>query len=100
MATITRKEFVNKICEETQYRYKQWEVQCVIQKAVELITEAVGRGDSVVLRRFGVFSVKETKEKIGRNPKKPENSMVIPSRRVVKFKMGNKLREALSKPSK
>lgn len=69
----------------------------VIQKAVELITEAMGRGDQVVLRKFGIFSVKETKAKVGRNPKKPTDEVVIPSRKVVKFKMGNKLKEALGK---
>lgn len=100
MATVTRKELISKICAETNCRYTQGEVLAVIQKAVELITEAIGRGDQVVLRRFGAFSVKETKAKVGRNPRKPEADMVIPSRKVVKFKPGNKLKETLRNASK
>lgn len=97
MATVTRKELVSRICAETNCRYTQGEVLSIIQKAVELITDAMGRGDQVVLRKFGIFSVKETKAKVGRNPKKPSDEVIIPSRRVVKFKMGNKLKEALGK---
>lgn len=100
MATVTRKELVSRICAATNHRYTQGEVLSVIQKAMELITEAMGQGDQVVLRKFGIFTVKETKAKIGRNPKKPTDEVRIPSRRVVKFKMGNKLKAALEQPEK
>ena len=69
----------------------------VIQKAVDLITEALGNGDRVVLRNFGTFTVKEVKAKIGRNPKDPGKDVPIPARSVVKFKVGKTLKEAAAK---
>lgn len=100
MATITKKELANMICEKAQSHYTHKEVQEVLQKAVELITEAVGEGKQVVLRKFGIFSVKEVKAKVGRNPKNPGQDIPIPARKVVKFKMGKTLRETLAKASK
>lgn len=97
MATITKKELANMICEGTHSHYTHKEVHAVLQKAMELITEAIGQGDQVVLRKFGIFSVKEVKAKVGRNPRKPGKDIAIPARKVVKFKMGNKLKEALAK---
>ena len=98
--TITKRELVNKICAETRSNLTQNDVLDVIQKAVELITDALGRGDRVVLRNFGTFAVKEVKAKIGRNPKDPGKDVPIPARTVVKFKVGKTLKEAAAKVSK
>ena len=100
MATITKKELASRISAETQNRYTHKEVLDVLQKAVDLITEAVGRGDKVVLRKFGIFAVKEVKAKVGRNPKNPGTDIPIPARSIVKFKMGKTLKETLAKASK
>ena len=88
------------ICAETRTRYTQKEVFDVIQKATDLITEAMGRGDQVVLSRFGMFSVKAAKAKVGRNPKQPQKDIMIPTRNVVKFKMGKNLKELIRKSPK
>ena len=69
----------------------------VVQKAVELITSALGSGNRVVLRNFGTFAVKEVKAKVGRNPKDPAKDVPIPARKVVKFKVGKTLKEAAAK---
>ena len=92
--TITKRELVNKICAEMNSDLTQNDVLEVIQKAVDLITEALGNGDRVVLRNFGTFTVKEVKAKIGRNPKNPSKDVPIPARNVVKFKVGKTLKEA------
>ncbi|MBQ3526455.1 MAG: HU family DNA-binding protein [Akkermansia sp.] len=95
--TITKRELVNKICAEMDSDLTQNDVLEVIQKAVDLITEALGNGDRVVLRNFGTFTVKEVKAKIGRNPKNPGKDVPIPARSVVKFKVGKTLKEAAAK---
>ena len=95
--TITKRELVNKICAETRNNLTQNDVLDVIQRAIEMITEALGNGDRVVLRNFGTFVVKEVKAKIGRNPKDPGKDVPIPARRVVKFKVGKNLREAAAR---
>ena len=95
--TITKRELVNKICAETRSNLTQNDVLEVIQKTVDLIIESLGKGDRVVLRNFGTFSVKEVKAKIGRNPKDHGKDVPIPARSVVKFKVGKTLKEAAAK---
>jgi integration host factor subunit beta len=46
-------------------------------------------------RDFGVFEVVERKQKIGRNPKKAEEPIVIPARNAVKFTPGKKMRKRI-----
>ncbi|MCD8070969.1 MAG: integration host factor subunit beta [Akkermansiaceae bacterium] len=75
----------------------QSEVFDVIQKAVGIITETLGRGDRVVIRNFGTFQVKTVKAKVGRNPKNPAKDVPIPARSVVKFKVGKTLKETVVK---
>lgn len=95
--TITKRELVNKICSELNGGLTQADVLEVVQKAVELITSALGSGNRVVLRNFGTFAVKEVKAKVGRNPKDPAKDVPIPARKVVKFKVGKTLKEAAAK---
>lgn len=94
MATITKRELVNKICAELNSDLTQGDVLEVIQKTIELVTESLGAGDRVVLRNFGTFTVKEVKAKVGRNPKNPAKDVPIPARKVVKFKVGKTLKDA------
>ena len=97
--TITKRELVNKVCAELDNGYTQNEVLDIIQKTIELITDALGKGDRVVLRNFGTFTPKEVKAKVGRNPKNPGKDVAIPARTVVKFKVGKNLKEAAAKVS-
>jgi DNA-binding protein HU-beta len=64
------------------------------EKAVETVFEALknamGRGQRIELRRFGVFSVKPRKTGIGRNPRTGEE-VSIPPGKVVRFKPGKEL---------
>ncbi len=64
------------------------------EQAVETIFEALksalGRGQRIELRRFGVFSVKPRKTGIGRNPRTGEE-VTIPPGKAVRFKPGKEL---------
>jgi len=71
----------------------QQEVFEVIQQTLDGITEALATGRDVELRNFGVFEVRLTKSRVGRNPNKPENDVVIPARATVKFKSGKIMRQ-------
>jgi nucleoid DNA-binding protein len=74
----------------------QQDVYAVIQKSLDYIVEALDQGDTVEFRNFGVFEVRERKQRIGRNPNKPENVVTIPARKVVKFKPGKIMREKIT----
>ncbi len=60
------------------------------------MTESLAKGENVELRNFGVFEVRERKQRIGRNPNKPEQVVTIPSRRVVKFKPGKVMKQQVA----
>ena len=77
----------------------QHQVFDVVQRTLDHLTDALAKGDTVELRNFGVFEVRLTKARVGRNPNKPETSFVIPPRATVKFKSGKIMRQKVGKLS-
>jgi nucleoid DNA-binding protein len=65
----------------------------VVQKVLDYLTEALAKGDTIEFRDFGVFEVRTRKARVGRNPNKPEITVSIPPRKVVKFKAGKKMKD-------
>ena len=90
---MTKRDLVMQISEETGLVQQQ--VLQVVQRTLDLITEAVAARKTVELRNFGVFEVKVRKARIGRNPNHPEKDVPIPQRAVVKFKPGKEMREGV-----
>ncbi len=91
MSNLTKRDLVLKISKETGIT--QQEVFAVIQQTLDLITDALASGQDVELRNFGVFEVRLTKSRVGRNPKEPEKDVPIPARATVKFKSGKIMRQ-------
>ena len=67
MPNLTKNNIVKQISEKTGLT--QQEVFSVVQLTLEGITEGLATGTNVELRNFGVFEVRLTKKRIGRNPK-------------------------------
>jgi len=82
---MTKKDIVLKISEETGL--KQTDVKTVVQKALDHIIAALGRGETVELRNFGVFKVRSRRPRVGRNPR-TGTKVPIPERKRVSFKVG------------
>jgi DNA-binding protein HU-beta len=61
----------------------------------DAITEAMKAGDNVVLVGFGSFEVGKRKARTGRHPRTGE-TMTIPEKKVIKFKVGKKLKDSVS----
>jgi len=97
MATLTKRDLVVKISNETGM--VQHQVYEVIQKTLDYITDALSENDVVELRNFGIFEVKLTKPRVGRNPNVPGSEFKIPERATVKYKMGKIMRQRVSKLS-
>ena len=91
MGNLTKRDLVVRISNETDL--VQQEVFDVVQKTLDYITDALSEGQNVELRNFGVFEVRLTKSRVGRNPNKPEKDVVIPARATVKFKAGKIMRQ-------
>lgn len=93
--TLTKRDLVVRISEETGL--VQTQVFDVVQKTLGQISEALAKGDKVELRNFGVFEVKTTKARVGRNPNKPDTDVPIPARAMVKFKAGKEMKAEVLK---
>ncbi len=99
MATITKRELAINITNKLGIKgteLTQQDVLEVVQTLIDEVTDSLARGDSVVMRNFGAFQVREMKAKIGRNPKNPGKDVPIPARAVVKFKPGKEMKEKVA----
>ena len=57
----------------------------LIERTLDLVAEAMERGESVKLSGFGVFEVRSKRERMGRNPKTGAPATIDP-RRVIGFR--------------
>jgi len=92
---MTKRELVVRITEEMGLTQQQ--VAGILQRTLDYITDSLVRGETVEFRDFGVFEVQTRKPRIGRNPNKPKKTVAIPARKVVKFKAGKVMKEAVLK---
>lgn len=92
-STMTKKKLINSISQEKGIHPN--DVRHVIQAFLDKMTDCLSDGDRLEFRDFGVFEVVERKQKIGRNPKKAAEPIVIPARNAVKFTPGKKMRKRI-----
>src|SRR5687768_2853677 len=95
MSNLTKREIVLEIYRKSGFPQKQ--IVDTVQQTLDIIQKALANGRNVELRNFGVLEVQVRKQRIGRNPNKPDAEVVIPERAVVKFKSGKILKQQLKK---
>jgi len=95
MATITKKELIDRIAERTQA--KRVTVKSIIQAFLDEITKELCDDNRLEFRDFGVFETRTRAARSAQNPKTLER-VEVPAKRTVKFKMGRLMRENLSTP--
>ena len=93
METITKKKLVQSISQK--HRLDPKLVGIIVEETLDQIRTNLGEGKRFEFRNFGVLEVVKRKQKIGRNPRAPEQTVVIPPRNTVKFTPGKKLKELL-----
>lgn len=98
MPVLTKRQLTLIVTEtfQDESSVSQQLVSDVLQSLIETVADSLAKGDSVVMRRFGTFEVRETKAKLGRNPKSPDVTYNIPARATVKFKPGKELRDKVA----
>lgn len=80
---MTKAEIVSEIASKTGYEKSA--VQQTVEQFMDIVKESLQKGDSVYLRGFGSFIIKERKAKIGRNISK-KTSIEIPAHSIPAFK--------------
>src|SRR3954453_23366492 len=96
MATITKKELIDRIADTTNTRRVQ--VKKIVQQFLDQIVAELGKGNRLEFRDFGVFESKIRKARKAQNPKTLE-PVAVPEKRTVKFKVGRLMKQRLAEIS-
>lgn len=91
---MIKSELITRIAEENEH-ITQRDIEQVVSRVFDEITEALVKGERVELRGFGAFSVKKRDARIARNPRTGE-AVPVPEKRAPFFKAGKELRERLN----
>jgi integration host factor subunit beta len=95
MATITKKDLIERITERT--KMKRTETKKAIQEFLDQVIIELKTGNRLEFRDFGVFEVKERAARLAQNPKTMQK-VEVPAKRAVKFKVGRLMRESVEVP--
>ncbi|MCH9023295.1 MAG: integration host factor subunit beta, partial [Planctomycetes bacterium] len=85
MATITKKQLIDRIAERTNN--KRIVVKRIIQSFLDDVIEELGNDNRLEFRDFGVFEAKRRAARVAQNPKTLER-VDVPPTRTVTFKVG------------
>ena len=90
---LTKKDLVNLIY--MQIGFSKQISENLIDDFFQTIIQNLSKEKSLKLSKFGTFSIRQKKSRIGRNPKTKE-SKVISSRKVVLFKPSKEFKEFIN----
>lgn len=86
---MNKKELVSALAEKVNVTKK--EAALFVDSFVDVVSDALGKGESVKIVGFGTFEVVERKPRKGVNPQTKE-AIEIPGGKVPKFKAGKELK--------
>lgn len=91
---MTKSVLIEKVAEKVgSLTRKQTEI--VIETVFDSIKEALIKGEKIEIRGFGNFKPKQRRPRKARNPKTGEK-VDVPAKKVLHFKVGKALREAMN----
>jgi len=92
METLTKADLCKHLMEQMQLPKK--DADQLVNTFLDAVVEALHRGEGVELRGFGSFRLRDRQARVGRNPRSGQ-SIQVPPKRVVYFKLGKELRSKL-----
>tara|TARA_B100000287_G_scaffold191329_1_gene180565 strand:+ start:82 stop:381 length:300 start_codon:yes stop_codon:yes gene_type:complete len=87
---LTKKDLINQIY--MQIGFSKQISENLLDDFLSLFVENLIKEKKIKLSKFGTFTIREKKERIGRNPKTKENK-IIKARKVVLFKPSKEFKE-------
>ncbi|MDR2646396.1 MAG: integration host factor subunit alpha [Holosporaceae bacterium] len=94
--TLTRSDLVNALTAE--FRVTKFIASEIVEDVLDEISSALMQDESVKITGFGTFSVRQKKERMGRNPKTLKDA-VITSRKSISFKASPILKKIINEKS-
>lgn len=91
--TLTKAGIVDSIYEKTDRNRS--EIKDMVETILDLMKQAVKKDHSLLFSGFGKFEAYDKKSRKGRNPQTNE-SITLPPRKVVVFRLSRKLRTELN----
>ena len=92
---MTRSELIADIAASNPH-LRLADVELIVTTIFDQITDALARGDRVVLRRFGAFTVRQRNARMGHDPRTGE-TVSVKEKTVPFFKAGHVLRGRLNR---
>ena len=90
---MTKQQLIEKVAAKTELPKAQ--AEAAVDSVFQSIAEALRSNERVDLRGFGSFTVKDKKERQGRNPRTGE-TITIAAKRDASFRAGKELTEELA----
>ncbi len=92
---MTKSVLIEKVSERVDGLTRN-QTEIVVNTVFESIKKALMKGEKVEIRGFGNFRLKTRNPRKARNPKTGE-SVDVPGKKVLHFKVGKELKEAINK---
>ena len=91
---MTKSVLIEKVTEKVEGLTKN-QTEIVVETVFESIKKALMQGEKIEIRGFGNFRLKTRNPRKARNPKTGE-AVEVPGKKVLYFKVGKALKEALN----
>jgi len=90
---VTKKEIIDIVSKNTKQPRNH--VKIVVEAILDVFIEQISKEGRIELRDFGVFKVRKTPARIGRNPMTKVEAEV-PSRNIIQFKAGKLMKNLVN----
>lgn len=96
MKNVTRHELVATIAAETQIKFD--DVRQVLEEFFHCIENHLASNHRLEIRGFGSIYMKQRKPKLVRNPKRPQETKILPARWAPVLRYSRELKVAINQP--
>ena len=94
---VSKEEFIHRISEKANITKK--DTATVVNATLDVIVEAMSKGEDIVIPKFGSFKIQHVKQKAGRNIINNE-TITIPAHNKVKFTASPAFKEIINAAKK
>lgn len=91
--TLTKADIVDAIYEKVNRN--RVEMKAIVESMLSIMKQAIKKDHALLISGFGKFEAYDKKARKGRNPQ-TEESIVLPPRKVVVFRLSRKFRAELN----
>jgi DNA-binding protein HU-beta len=96
LVEMTKQQFIDSVSSSTGQT--KAEVEKTFEAILDTAAQALAAGERIEFRGFGIFAVKETKARAGRNPRTGETVTIAASRKAT-FRPSKELKNRLTTPA-